>query len=361
MIQQSFTPYSVLLWVSKLVLDNHTPPSLSLTHTHAYANNIHLFKNKGEKAIYNNQRHLTPQHCWQTPGLHPHEQDHQIPSGQCRIWKTVWVQAELRNSGHDIHHPLPTGEMPGAAPKHVPLVQRPKAFDTISRPGLWSILLKLGCPPKLISMVQSLHGSMMARVTENGNVFDPFPVTNGVKQDCVLVPTLFNLLFAEMLSVALAKTSVGTTICYRTDGCFFDQWRLKANTKVQVALVCNFLFAVDCALAAHSEEDLQCLADCFSTAVKAFGLTKSIKKTEGSARQPRTPLCQSHLLRSMELHRRMSRTLHTLAVGCPHLVTSTPKSPVNCPRPAAHLGACGHGFGMSTVSPRQQSLLSTVL
>ena len=49
---------------------------------------------------------------------------------------------------------------------------------------------------------------------------------------------------------------------------------------MQEALVCDFLFADDCALAAESEEDLQCLADCFSTAAKAFGLTISIKKTE---------------------------------------------------------------------------------
>ena len=83
-----------------------------------------------------------------------------------------------------------------------------------------------------------------------------------------------------MLSGALAKTSAGTTIRYRTDGRFFDLRRLRANAKVQEALVRDFLFADDCALAAHSEEDLQCLADYFSTAAKAFGLTISDKKTE---------------------------------------------------------------------------------
>ena len=88
------------------------------------------------------------------------------------------------------------------------------------------------------------------------------------------------MLFAEILSAALAKTSAGTTIRYRSDGHFFDLRRLKANTKVQEALVRDFLFADDYAVAAHSKEDLQCLADCFSTAVKAFGLTISIKKTE---------------------------------------------------------------------------------
>ena len=49
---------------------------------------------------------------------------------------------------------------------------------------------------------------------------------------------------------------------------------------MQEALVRNFLFADDCVLGAHSKKDLQCLADCFSTVVKAFGLTISIKKTE---------------------------------------------------------------------------------
>ena len=49
---------------------------------------------------------------------------------------------------------------------------------------------------------------------------------------------------------------------------------------MQEALVRDFLFADDCALAAHPEQDLQCLADCFSTAAEAFGLRVSIKKTE---------------------------------------------------------------------------------
>ena len=46
------------------------------------------------------------------------------------------------------------------------------------------------------------------------------------------------------------------------------------------ALVRDFCFADDCTLAAHSEDDLQRLADRFSTASKAFGLMISIKKTE---------------------------------------------------------------------------------
>ena len=83
-----------------------------------------------------------------------------------------------------------------------------------------------------------------------------------------------------MLSAALSQTEAGVKIHYRTDGDFFNLLHLKSYTKVTRAIVRDFLFADDCALAAHSEVDLQELADCFATAAMSFGLTVSIKKTE---------------------------------------------------------------------------------
>ena len=61
---------------------------------------------------------------------------------------------------------------------------------------------------------------------------------------------------------------------------FFDRRRLKAKTKVHEALIRDFLFADDCALASHTDDDLQFLADYLSKALKAFGLTISITKIE---------------------------------------------------------------------------------
>ena len=111
---------------------------------------------------------------------------------------------------------------------------------------------------------------------------DPFPVSNGVKQGCVLAPTLFSLLFAQMLSAALSQTEAGIKIRYRTDWNFFNLYRQRSHTKVIRATVRDFLFPDDCVLEAHSEEALQelGLADCFATGAKMFGLTVSIKKTE---------------------------------------------------------------------------------
>ena len=69
-----------------------------------------------------------------------------------------------------------------------------KTFYTVSRSG-----------PIFVRAVLSFHNGMMARVIENGDVSEPFPVSNGVKQVWVLAPTLFSLLFAEMLSAALSQ------------------------------------------------------------------------------------------------------------------------------------------------------------
>ena len=41
-------------------------------------------------------------------------------------------------------------------------------------------MAKFGCPAKFIAMVRQLHDGMLARVQNDGEFSDPFPVTNGV-------------------------------------------------------------------------------------------------------------------------------------------------------------------------------------
>ena len=54
-----------------------------------------------------------------------------------------------------------------------------KAFDTISRDERWNIMAKFGCTAKYIAMVRQFHDGMLARVQNDGEFSDPFPVTNG--------------------------------------------------------------------------------------------------------------------------------------------------------------------------------------
>ena len=155
-----------------------------------------------------------------------------------------------------------------------------KAFDTVSREGLWTIMAKYGCPSKFIAIVRQLHDGMLARVQDNGETSDPFPVTNGVKQGCVLAPTLFSLVFLAMLTDAFSDAYVDIGIKYRTDGSVFNLRWLQAKTKVSTDTINDFLFADDCALNAATEADMQRSVDKFSDACNNFGLNISTKKTE---------------------------------------------------------------------------------
>ena len=155
-----------------------------------------------------------------------------------------------------------------------------KAFDTLSREGLWKIMAKYGCPRKFISMVQQFHAGMKAQVQDNGETSEPFPVSNSVKQGCVLAPTLFSLMFSAMLTDAFRHGDVGIDLRYRTDGKLFNLRRLQAKTKVKADIIRDFLFADDCALNADSEADMQRSVDKCSIACTNFGLTISKKKTE---------------------------------------------------------------------------------
>ncbi|BHF80046.1 hypothetical protein SprV_0702317000 [Sparganum proliferum] len=69
----------------------------------------------------------------------------------------------------------------------------------------------------------------MARITDNGAVSAAFAVTNGVKQGCVLAPTLFSLMFTVMLMDAYRDKRPGIRIAYRTDGHFLNQQRMRID------------------------------------------------------------------------------------------------------------------------------------
>ena len=141
-----------------------------------------------------------------------------------------------------------------------------KVFDTDCTDGLWLIMEKFGCPRKCTALVRQLHDGMRATVLDNGDTSDSFPVTNGVKQGCVLTRTLFRMVFAAMLHDASKDNDDGIQLKYRTDEGVFNLRRLKAKTKVKVATLRELLFADDCALNSNTEAEMQQCVNHFSRA-----------------------------------------------------------------------------------------------
>ena len=91
----------------------------------------------------------------------------------------------------------------------------------------------------------------------DGEFSDPFPVTNGVKQGCVLASTLISMMFSARLTDVFQEGDNGMPISYRFEGKLFNLRWLQAKFKLQTEVLNEFLFADDIAKGAPTEENMQ--------------------------------------------------------------------------------------------------------
>ena len=164
-------------------------------------------------------------------------------------------------------------------PLYIAFIDLTKAFDLVSRDGLFKALHKISCPPRLHSLIESFHSNMKGTGQFNGNLSKPFDMHSGVKQGCVLAQTLFGIFFTLLLRHAFGTAQEGIYLQTRSDGSLFNLACLKVRTKVCKALIRDMLFADDAAVITHTQRELQLLMDCFSQACKDFRLIISLKKT----------------------------------------------------------------------------------
>nr|VZI42020.1 unnamed protein product [Spirometra erinaceieuropaei] len=242
---------------------------------------VHLYKRKGNRQVCDNHRGIS---LLNIAGkifarillnrLNNHLEQGLLPESQCGFRRhrgttdMIFAARQLQEKCQEMRTHL-----------YSTFVDLTKAFDTVNREGLWKIMQKFGCPERFTQMVRQLHDGMMARVTDNGAVSEAFAVTNGVKQGCVLAPTLFSLMFSAMLMDAYRDERPGIRIAYRTDGRLLNQRRMNFQSRVSTATVHELLFADDCALNTTSETEMQRSMDLFSAACENFGLVINTQKT----------------------------------------------------------------------------------
>ena len=243
---------------------------------------VHIYKRKGNRQSCDNHRGISLLSIAGTilarvllNRLLDHLEQGHLPESQCGFRAgrgtsdMIFAARQLQEKCMEQHRDL-----------YTTFVDLTKAFNTVSREGLWKIMGKFGCPSTFIAIVRQFYDGMMARVLNDAEPSEAFPVTNGVKQGCVLAPTLFSMMFSAMLTDAFRDCEPGINIKFRTDGKLFNPRRLQAVTKVKETVLRDFLFADDCALNASDVHEMQVEMDSLSAACNNFGLTISTKKTE---------------------------------------------------------------------------------
>ena len=77
-----------------------------------------------------------------------------------------------------------------------------------------------------MNLIRLFHDDMTVQALS-----EPFSISNGVKQGCVLAPVPFNLFFTRFLNHAIRDLEQGVYLRCRLDGSLFDLHRLTAKTK----------------------------------------------------------------------------------------------------------------------------------
>ena len=78
-----------------------------------------------------------------------------------------------------------------------------KAFDRVWHAALWTTMHKFNIGANLITIIKSLYEKATSAVLYNGNTGDWFRTNVGVRQGCLLSPTLFNIFLEKIMTDAL--------------------------------------------------------------------------------------------------------------------------------------------------------------
>ena len=121
-------------------------------------------------------------------------------------------------------------------PLYIAFIDLTKAFDLVSRQGLFQLLKKIGCLHQLHSIIASLQEDMQGVVRFDGKTSEPFTIRSGVKQECPCADTLWHF-FLTSVNHAFKHSTEGIHLHTRSYGKLFNLARLRAKTKVRTVVI----------------------------------------------------------------------------------------------------------------------------
>ncbi|KAI0238708.1 GATA zinc finger domain-containing protein 1 [Lamellibrachia satsuma] len=135
-----------------------------------------------------------------------------------------------------------------------------KAFDKVWHAALWATMRKYNIGSKLVRTIEHLYDNATSAVTFNSSIGDWFRTTVGVRQGCLLSPTLFNIFLERIMTDALENHQGTVSIGGRT--------------------ITNLRFADDIDGLAGDEQELVNLVERLEKTSSSYGMEISAEKTK---------------------------------------------------------------------------------
>ena len=171
-------------------------------------------------------------------------------------------------------------------PLYVCFIDLTKAYNSVDRTLLWTVLARFGVPHNMISAIRQFHDGMRACVRLDDRVCSRwFAVEQGLRQGCVLAPLLFSIVFAVVINVASTH--------FKADKCIVDalvhlrkkrgaggRGEATVGESVLATALWGMLYANDAGVVPHSPGQPRKMMGGVVVVCAAFGLTVSEAKTE---------------------------------------------------------------------------------
>ena len=160
-----------------------------------------------------------------------------------------------------------------------------KAYDSVDRTLLWTVLARFSVPQNRISVIRQFHDGMRACVRLDDRVCSRwFAVERGLRQGYVLAPLLFNTFFAAVINVASTHFKADKGVM---DSSVHLGKKRGAGGGKQLPESQSFatplggmLYADDVGAVSQSPEQLRKMTGAIMVVCAAFDLTVSEAKTE---------------------------------------------------------------------------------
>nr|KAG5707271.1 hypothetical protein BaRGS_000045 [Batillaria attramentaria] len=118
-----------------------------------------------------------------------------------------------------------------------------------------------GFPPKFVNIIRQLYEDATCKVIHDGKLTEPFTVRTGVRQGCILSPTIFLMVVDWVMRQATDGRKTGI------------QWTFSKQLE-------DLDFADDIALLSHKQQDAQEKLNRVAEEAEKSGLKINISKTE---------------------------------------------------------------------------------
>ena len=135
-----------------------------------------------------------------------------------------------------------------------------KAFDRVWHAALWATMRKYNISANLVCTIEQLYDKATSAVQMNGSIGEWFRTTVGVRQGCLLSPTLFNIFLERIMSDALEEHDGKVSIGGRN--------------------ITNLRFADDLDALAEEEQELEALVESLDKTCTRYKMEISAEKTK---------------------------------------------------------------------------------